>query len=126
LKRDILRRRIHVVNPTPRHDIDAEPGGMGDGSENVSRSFAPCRYNRVARFESPKEELEGTDFVSGTDRGIEILALDPAVAIAWYLLDGRGKIAQLCPRDPRKRREPAKERNLSVGNARPQPARLAE
>ena len=92
---------------------------MGDGSENVSRSFAPCRYNRVARFESTKEELEGTDFVSGTDRGIEILALDPAVAIAWYLLDGRGKIAQLCPRDPRKRREPAKEWNLSVGSPRP-------
>ena len=126
LKRDFVCCRIHVVNPSSRNNVDPEPGSMGDRRQNMCRSFSSCRYNRIARFEPAEQELQGTDLVSCADRGIEILALDPAVTIAWYLLDGRGKSAQLCPRNPRKRREAAEEGNLSVGSARPQPARLAE
>jgi len=114
------------MNPSSSYNVDPDPGSMSNCRKNMCRTFASCRYDRIARFEPAQQELQGTDFVSCTDRGIQILALDPAVAIARYLFDGGRKSAQLCPRNPRKRGEPAKERNPSLGSPRPQPARLAE
>jgi hypothetical protein len=117
LNRDFFCGRIHVVNPSSRFDIDPDPGSMSESCKNVRRPCSSCCYNGIARFQTAQQELEGTDFVSSTHSGIEILALDPAVTIAWYSLDRGGKSAQLHPRDLRKRREPAEQGNPGVGSA---------
>ena len=83
----------------------------------MRRSLSPSCYNCIARLEPAEQEFEGTDLVAGADRGIEILALYPAVTVAWYSLDGRGQRAQLHPRNSRKRREPAEQGNSDVGSA---------
>lgn len=114
---DLFRGSVHVVGPSPRYDVHAKPRSVSDCCEHMRRTLSAGCYDRVARLEPAKQELEGTDFVSSTDRGIEILALDPAVTIARDSLDGRGKSAQLCPRNLRKRGEPAEQGNPGVGSA---------